>query len=49
MELLIQVAASHIPATKAWLEGFKQSEPAMPQDALYNEVRKFFQAAPKKG
>ena len=49
MDVLLQVTASHVPGTKAWLEGFKQSEPAMPRDALYHEMRKFIQAVPKKG
>jgi transitional endoplasmic reticulum ATPase len=49
MERLLKVARSHEPSTKTWLEGLQQSEPAVRHDALYNEVRNFFQAAPKRG
>ncbi len=48
MESLLQAAASHSPSTQAWLEGLQQSVPTAPHDALYNEVRKFLQAAPKQ-
>lgn len=48
MELLLEVAAGHAPGAQAWLDGIRQDEPTARQDALYNEVRKFFQAAPKK-
>jgi len=48
MDLLQNIAADHVPSTQAWMDGMKQHVPAASQDALYNEVRKFMQAAPKK-
>lgn len=48
MDLLQKIAAAHMPSTQAWMDGLKQHAPATTQDALYNEVRKFMQAAPKK-
>ena len=48
MELLRNVARQHAPSIQAWIEGVKQHAPATAQDAIYNEVRKFLQAAPKQ-
>lgn len=48
MDLLLQVIRTHVPSTKDWFEGVKESAPDAAQDALYNEVRKFFQTAPQQ-
>jgi SpoVK/Ycf46/Vps4 family AAA+-type ATPase len=48
MDLLMQVVRTHAPSTKDWFDGVKDAEPAAAQDALYNEVRKFFQTAPQQ-
>jgi len=48
MTSLLEVARAHAPGTRDWIEGLQQSAPAAKQDALYNEVRKFFQAVQKK-
>lgn len=48
MELLLQVIRMHSPSTKDWFEGVKETVPTAVHDALYNEVRKFFQTAPQQ-
>jgi transitional endoplasmic reticulum ATPase len=47
-DLLLKIAQNHTPSTQAWLDGVNQHTPTAHQDALYNEVRKFIQAIPKK-
>jgi transitional endoplasmic reticulum ATPase len=47
MASLLQVAHAHAPGTQDWLDGLQQNAPATKHDALYNEVRKFLQTAPK--
>lgn len=47
MASLLEVARSHSPGTRDWIEGLQQDAPAAKHDALYNEMRKFFQIAPK--
>ena len=47
MDSLLSITAVHEPSTRAWMDGVKEHLPATTQDALYNEVRKFMQAAPK--
>jgi len=47
MDLLRTITAQHAPSIQAWIEGVKQHAPVTGQDAIYNEVRKFLQAAPK--
>jgi transitional endoplasmic reticulum ATPase len=48
MDMLLSVAKQHAPSTHAWIEGVKQHAPAIAQDAIYSEVKKFLQAAPRK-
>jgi transitional endoplasmic reticulum ATPase len=48
MDLLLQVIRSHSPSTKDWFDGVKEAAPTAAHDALYNEVRKFFQTAPQQ-
>lgn len=47
MEGMLNIAAAHAPGSRAWMDGIKEHVPATTQDALYNEVRKFMQTAPK--
>jgi len=42
------VVRTHSPSTKDWFEGVTEEAPKAGQDALYNEVRKFFQTAPQQ-
>ena len=48
MDMLLNVARTHMPSTQAWIEGVKEHEPAISQDAIYTEVKKFLLAAPRK-